>query len=63
MTELDTIIKGTKMDILEKLYSNITKKEYRQMVEHETEDYDLQFNPIRSLHNKDLFPSTFKARR
>ena len=63
MTQLDTTIKCTKMDILEKLYTNITKKENRQMVEHETEDNDLQFNPVRSLHNKDLYPSTLKAGR
>jgi len=57
------MIKCTKMDILEKLYTNIIKKEKRHMGEHETEDNDLQFNPVRSLHNEDLFPSTLKAGR
>ena len=32
-------------------------------MEHETEDNDLQLNLVRSLHNKDLFPSTLKAGR
>ena len=57
------MIKCTEMDTLENLYTNITKKEKREMVEHEKEDNDLQFNPVRSLHNKDLFPSTLKAGR
>jgi hypothetical protein len=39
------------------------KKEERHMVEHETENNDLQFHPVRSLHKKDLFPSTLKAGR
>jgi hypothetical protein len=57
------MIKCTEMDTLENLYTNITKKEKREMVEHEKEDNDLQFNPVRSLHNKDLFLSTLKAGR
>ena len=62
MIKPDTMIKCTNMDILEKLHTYITKKEKRQM-EHETEDNDLQLNLVRSLHNKDLFPSTLKAGR
>jgi len=39
------------------------KKEKRQMVEHATEDNDLQLNLVRSLHNKNIFPSTLPAGR